>query len=83
MSITKVAFLKDQSANQSNFEKLSKRSDCLARKKSGTPKAITTKGVGRKFFKGGGATKKRSKISKKYRKIALFASSRGGRGSGK
>jgi len=29
-------------------------------------------------FPGGGLTEKRPKISKKYRKIALFASSRGG-----
>jgi len=36
------------------------------------------KGVGRKFFKGG-ATKKKPKISKKYRKIALFSLFQGGR----
>jgi len=40
----------------------------------------TIKSVGRKFSGGEGATEKRSKISKKYRKIALLASSRKGRG---
>jgi len=33
--------------------------------------------IGTKFFMGGG-NEKRPKISKKYRKMALFASSRGG-----
>jgi len=38
----------------------------------------TIKGVGRKFSRGEGATEKRPKISKKYRKIALFSIFRGG-----
>jgi len=36
------------------------------------------KGVGRKFSGGRGQRKKDRKLAKKYRKIALFASSRGG-----
>jgi len=39
--------------------------------------ALRFKGVGRKFSRVG-QRKKRPKISKKYRKIALFSSSRGG-----
>jgi len=46
---------------------------------------INVKGDGRKFSRGrgGGATKKRQKISKKYQKIALFSSSGGRGGNGK
>jgi len=36
------------------------------------------KGVGRKFSRGRGATEKRPKISKQYRKIALFSLLQGG-----
>jgi len=42
---------------------------------------LSVKGVGRKFSRGGGATEKIPKISKKYRKIALFSLfQRGGNG---
>jgi len=39
----------------------------------GRGRGARIKGVGRKFSRGGGATKKRPKISKKYQKIALFS----------
>jgi len=39
---------------------------------------VLTKGVGKKFSRGGGQQKKRPKISKKYRKIAPFSLFLGG-----